>query len=66
MREEPVFSYYGTQLPARQRHVLLSERAPAGWLERLLQLLGADVRRWYLDMPRSTRDSGTLAMLSDI
>jgi hypothetical protein len=34
--------------------------------ERLLQLLGADVRRWYLDMPRSTRDSGTLAMLSDI
>jgi len=25
-------------------------------LERLFSLLGADVRRWYLDMPRSSRD----------
>ena len=44
-------------------YYILKQLLPA--LERLLQLLGADVRRWYLDMPRSTRDSDALATLSD-
>ena len=30
-------------------------------LERLFSLLGADVRRWYLDMPRSSRDRSALS-----
>ena len=34
-------------------------------LERLFSLLGADVRRWYLEMPRSSRDSNVLAALGE-